>query len=99
MRSAVQIRSPQPTLAPALQRLRSAGADGGIFKSYAQVSRAAKGSDCKSDGFGLRWFESSLAHHFDVCDLRLRSSAVEQTLDKRQVGCSSHPVTTIVVVV
>jgi hypothetical protein len=32
-----------------------------------QVSRAAKGSVCKTDGFGLRWFESSLAHQEAVC--------------------------------
>ena len=32
-----------------------------VFR-YGSVSRAAKGSDCKSDVFALRWFESNRAH-------------------------------------
>lgn len=40
------------------------------------VSRAAKGGDCKSPDFGLRWFESNRSHSINKLDMAERSIAL-----------------------
>lgn len=47
------------------------------------VSRAAKGGDCKSPDFGLRWFESNRSH----CKLKL--DMVERS-NTPHLGCGFH---------